>query len=1206
MIRTPRPMPWAKFFTFSILLLMLGLQTTFAQSTIQFESTKQSLDQIVQTIQEQTDYQFLYSEEDVAPYQQIDLGQTSHEKSPIYLLLNQIIKQTQLEYKLEENTIIFSKKEGAMPVAKPTPVLQMRTIKGVIMETGDLPLPGAAVMQEGSTSNGTITDFDGNFTLKVPDSPDTKINISFIGLETQILPIGNQTEFKITLQESALKIEEVVVTGYQKIDRKLFTGSAVTMKAEDVVSKGTPDLANNLQGKVAGVQVSTVSSSFGSAPRITIRGNSSINGSNKPLWVIDGVELEDLVNVSADDLTSGNLNTLLSSGVAGLNQDDIKSIEVLKDVSATALYGAKAMNGVIVVTTKQGKKGKLNFNYSSTITRKDKPSYNNFDIMNSGEELSVYRQLVDYGHIDLTTVANAETYGSVGKMFENIYSGKIPWGPNGTINENFLEQYGRANTDWFDVLFKNGMTHQHALSMSGGTENSNYYASVSFFEDMGYTIADEVKKYTANLRMSFKPVKAFKVGLKLTANIRDQKVPGTKDRVYDAIQGRYSRDFDISPFSYALNTSRSIRPRDQQGNLEYFRRSYAPFNILYELEHNNVFIKVQDVSMQNELEYKFKPDLTANATFQMRRASTENAHKIHETSNQAQAYRAAGNQAVIDGNRLLFNDPSQPNSNPYSVLPEGGFYNTISNSLEHLYGRFTVNWSPRFGADHALNFMYGTEINHTDRESVRHDGWGISYDKGNIVTQHPNLSRYLIENGQTLYSLVERRERRVSAFATNGYTYKGRYIFNGSFRVDGSNQLGSSPSARYLPSWNVSGAWNLSSEPFMKQYKKMNKLRFKASYGLNGIMGPNSSAELAIYTNNTVRPSDNEAFNFIASLENKNLTWEKMFELNLGLEFAFFDNRLSGEIGHYRRTSKDLIDVVTTSGVGGYALKYGNIGNMDSEGYEFFLTGDLLRAGDFTWNASANVNFHYSDITKLESFASIGDATSNLGAPVLGFPQRGLFSVRFAGLDEKGIPTFYGRDNQIVKSINLQDRNKITEILHYEGSLAPTSYGGLTNTFSYGNFSLKVNIVYRWGNVIRLDDAFKSSYTDFDSFSKQLKNRWMLPGDEKRTNIPAILDQRTARANSSNNAYELFNKSTERVAKGDFIRLKEVGLSYSLPLQWLQASFLNTASLSAQVTNLMLLYSDDKLRGMDPEFFSSGGVALPPARMYSVSINLGF
>lgn len=1082
------------------------------------------------------------------------------------------------------------------------------SVKGKVSDNQGEPLMGATVFEQGTT-NGVACDMDGVFSIDVSKSNNVTLDVSFIGMANKKVTFNpqKQTDLEIVLEEDNTTLSDVVVTGYQKIDRKLFAGSASVVKADEALLDGIPDVTRSLQGQVSGVSVSNVSGTFGAAPQITIRGNSSLHGTNKPLWVVDGVILEDLINVSAEDLTSGNLSTLLSSGVAGLNPDDIESFQVLKDVSATSLYGAQAMNGVIVITTKSGSSDKLNINYSGSATIRQRPSYAEFDIMNSVDEISIYKELVRKGWVSITSTAKAKNYGVLGKMYDEITKKNISWDKNGLYNEDFLEKYANANTDWFGVLFKNSLSQQHSLSVQSGGKKSRYYASLGYYTDNGQTIADKVSKFNASLKGDFDLSKNFNVGVKLATNFRDQRVPGTKDRYFDPTTGAFSRQFDINPFSYALNTARSMRPYDENGDLEYFRSEYAPFNIINEVKRNYVKMKVEDISAQIDLQYKLpERKLTLNATSSIRRANTLREHIIHEKSNQAEAYRADYTESIAKSNKLLFTDPDKPGSNPYTILPEGGFFNTNQTSLEHLYARVVGEWNPTFKEVNIFNILLGGEINHANRYNRWNDGWGFIHDKGGVVVVHDELMRYLNIQGKEQYGFSELRDRRASAFVNLAYSYEGKYIVNAGGRYDGSNQLGSSRQARYLPSWNVSAAWNMTEEGFLRNVNAISTLRPKISYGYNGIMGPVASAALQIYAQRTMRPNHNETSNYISALANENLTWEKMYELNIGLEYGLFNRRISGEIAYYNRKSIDLIDLIYTSGIGGKRIKIGNIGDLKAQGVEFSITTTNISTPKFSWTTSLNLNFHNSEITKLEQSSRIADAISNLGAPILGYPQKGLFSIPFAGLDKDGIPTFYGKNGEILYDVDLQERSNIVDYLKYEGPLEARSYGGLINSFRYRDFGLSFGFVYRWGNVIRLDDAFSSTYDDYRAFTKELKNRWTLPGDENITNIPAILDRRTVEQSSWLNTYELYNKSTERIAKGDFIRLKDISLSYNLPQSVAQKFSSNNLRLSFQATNLWLVYADRKLNGMDPEFFATGGVSLPIPKMYTVTLNIGF
>lgn len=1066
-------------------------------------------------------------------------------------------------------------------------------------------LPGVNVFVKG-TSQGSITDIEGRYAIEA--DPGSTIVFSSVGYKSQEIVIATQTTINIVLEEEAKELEEIVVTGYKEVERKLFTGSAVNIKMSEIKSPGMSDAGRMLEGRVAGVTVDNVSGTFGTSPKIRIRGNTSINGDTQPLMVVDGVILEDLNAVSADDIITGNANTLTASSIAGINPDDIESFQILKDASATALYGTRAKNGVIVITTKRGKSGQTKVSYSGNFSFNLRPSYRQFDILNSVDEMSVYREMYEKGLVDITTSVRAQNYGALGKMFALISDHKIPWGPGGTLNEEFLNQYETANTDWFDVLFRNySLQQQHALSFTSGNEKHNSYYSLSYLNDNGQTIADNVKRYAGTAKNTFIFSDRLSLDLKLTANYRDQRVPGTQNRDFDPITGRYRRDFDINPLSYALNTSRSIRPYDNDGNLEYFRRNYAPFNILRELELNFININVSDISTQADINYGILNNLTFRSTVQGRYAATKREHVIHEFSNQAEAYRANDTQYIQEANPLLFRDPGDAGGQPKVVLPEGGFNNVNQDELNNFYIRNSIDWTKEINVIHKINVLAGQEIKFTNRNSMRADGIGVVYENGGIVNTNPPIIEFLNRQGIQTYALSIDRERFAGLFVNGAYSFKEKYVFNGTVRYDGSNRLGKSKNSRYLPTWNVSAAWNANKESFI-DFDWLSNLKVRATYGLSANLGPNTSALLNLRSGVTLRPTDVESYLYIQDLENSDLTWEKLKEFNAGFDFGLFNNTITGTADFYKRNSFDLIGILQTSGIGGNPYKYGNYADMKTEGFEFALNTFNLKLKDFTWATSFNIGYTRDRITRLEFNPRISDAIVQGGAAVLGGPRRGLFSTKFIGLDNRGIPTFDDGSGEAVYNFDLQDRENIRQILKYEGPAEPRGAGGLNNIFSYKNISLSVFLSFKFDYKIRLDDAFSPRYTDFSSLSKSFVNRWRVPGDEQYTDIPVILDQRVLeRENPAyQSAYDLYNKSTARVADGTYVRLKSVRLSYTFQSEWLSKIRAANAQFAVEAQNLALLYSDNKLNGQDPEFFSAGGVALPQPRLITASVSLGF
>ena len=491
---------------------------------------------------------------------------------------------------------------------------QTKVTGTVISQEDGLPIIGATVMVEG-TKTGTTTNMDGQFTLSVPAGK--KLQISYVGMKPQV--VVAKPGMKVTLESSAHVVDEVVVTGMQKTDKRLFTGATTKIDADGAKISGVADISRSLEGRAAGVSVQNVSGTFGTAPKIRVRGATSIYGSSSPLWVVDGVIMEDVAEVSTDQLSSGDANTLISSAIAGLNSDDIESFQILKDGSATSIYGARAMAGVIVVTTKKGKSGQAHISYNGEYTMRLIPRYSTFNIMNSQDQMSVYQELQQKGYLNYAETANAQNSGVYGKMYELINTYDPNTGQFGLANTPaaraaYLRAAEYRNTDWFKELFSNSIQHTHSVSMSGGSDKGNYYASVSAMYDPGWTKQSKVERYTANFNVNHNISKKLTAGIIGNASYRKQKAPGTLSSQPDPVSGEVTRAFDINPYSYALNTSRTLDPN------VYYTRNYAPFNIFHELENNYIALNVVDFDAET-VAPEGSADGRAEATEVLSRAS---------------------------------------------------------------------------------------------------------------------------------------------------------------------------------------------------------------------------------------------------------------------------------------------------------------------------------------------------------------------------------------------------------------------------------------------------------------------------------------------------------------------------------------------------------------------------------------------------------
>ena len=1087
-----------------------------------------------------------------------------------------------------------------------TAALAQTKVSGVVISASDnQPIAGAHIATIGRKQL-TVTDDNGKFALTIKGK-DTRITVSYIGMESTTVKGGEN--MRIVLKDNQSLGEVVVTTGMTKTDRRLFTGATDKIDISKSRLSGVADISRSLEGQAAGVSVQNVSGTFGAAPKIRVRGATSIYGASKPLWVVDGVIMEDVSNIGADDLASGNPETLISSAIAGLNADDIESFQVLKDGSATSIYGARAMAGVIVVTTKKGRQGQAHLNYTGEFTTRLVPSYRNFDILNSQQQMGIYRELRDKGWLNYSDVLNGSDYGVYGKMYELQNSFDAKRGqfllPHTTEAENaYLQQAEFRNTNWFKELFSPAIMQNHSVSLSGGTAKSSYYASLSALLDPGWYKQSDVKRYTVNLNLTHHILDNLTLNLIGGASYRDQRAPGSLGQDVDVVNGAVKRDFDINPYSYAVNTSRVLDPK------AYYVANYAPFNIFNELDNNYIDLGVLDAKFQFELKYKPIRGLELTALGAFKHAATSQQHNIKDNSNQALTYRAMPNGIIRDANKFLYRDPDNPTELPYTVLPKGGIMHKTDNRMSDYHFRATANYNRTFDNRHTVNLFGGMETTDIDRTRTRFEGWGLQYESGEAPFYPYQHFKKSIEEGNDYYQLVNSNWRTVAFYGNATYSYRGRYVVNGTYRYEGSNQLGRNTDARWMSTWNLSGAWNIHEERWFAKLAPLSHLTLRTSYSLTGTPpDPSLVSSTTIFRNSTpyrLFASDQESGLAITELGNALLTYEKKNEFNVGIDAGLWNNRINATLDVYTRNNYDEIGPMVTQGMSGQIVNWGNVAEMKSNGVELSITSSNIKQKDFTWSTSFVFSYTNTEITKLFNNGRVIDLVSGNGFAMKGFPARALFSVPFLGLNDAGIPLFRNEKGAITTDdINFQERNN-TGYLKYEGPTDPKFVGSLGNVFSYKGLHLNVFLTYSFGGVVRLDPKFRTRYTDMTSMTQTFLNRWMAPGDEKVTDVPGILSKRQFTQNRQlRYAYNAYNFSSVRTAKSDFIRLKEISLSYDLPASLFKDKGIRDVSVKLQATNLFLLYSDKKLHGQDPEFLNAGGVASPMPKQFTLTLKFG-
>ena len=1088
---------------------------------------------------------------------------------------------------------------------------QTTTIIGsVVDETGD-PIIGATIFPKGNSQSGTVTNIDGKFSLAVSSKVKT-IVVSYIGMKSQELDI--KPVMKIKLFSDDKQLQEIVVTGMQKMDKRLFTGATDKLDGSKTKLDGIPDVSRALEGRSAGVSVQNVSGTFGTAPKIRVRGATSIYGSSKPLWVVDGIVVENVIDVSADDLSSGDAVTLVSSAIAGLNADDIESFQILKDGSATSIYGARAMAGVIVITTKKGKKGTSSISYTGEFTLRLIPGYNEFNIMNSQDQMGIYTEMSQKGWLNFADVYRSRESGVYGKMYHllNTYdpiTKQFALENTPEARNKYLQDAEIRNTDWFSKLFQTNIMQNHSLSISSGTEKTSFYASLSALSDPGWAKQSNMSRYTANLNVTHNILPNLSINLISNGSYREQRAPGTLSQDVDVVSGQVKRDFDINPYSYALNTSRAMEVNT------FYTRNYSDFNILHELDNNYMDLNVTDLKFQGELKWKLLKNLEFGFLGALNYKTTSQEHLIKESSNQVLAYKAGiypEDQTIRDSNPYLYRDPNNLYALPITILPQGGIYQKNDYKMKSVDFRSTFNWSQDFDDNNVVNLFGGMETNATDRNNTWFNGWGMQYNMGEIPFYVYEFFKKGIEDGNSYYSMTNTRKRSVAYFGSLTYSYQGKYSLNITTRNEGSNLY--KGKSRWLPTWNFGLSWNIHEEKFFQDIKPVvSHFSTRASYSLTASPVPDfiTNSDVVINSYKPYRPFTDvkESGLQIVSLQNEDLTYEKKNELNLGADLGFFDNKINISFDWYTRDNFDLIGPINTMGVGGETMKFANVANMKSGGIEFSLSTKNIVTKNFSWTSDFIFGQNSTEITKLDMQSRVIDLISGSGFAKKGYPNRALFSIPFAGLDRNGFPTYYKSDGTKTNAedtyIDFQNRTDV-DFLKYEGPTDPTINGSLGNIFSFKNFKFNVFITYSFGNVVRLDAVFKSKYSDLTSMTKEFRNRWMVPGDENYTNVPVILTQRQLNDNEDmTKAYNAYNYSDVRIADGGFIRLKELSLSYDIPKKVLLKEMSNL-SIKIQGTNLLLLYADKKLNGQDPEFFQSGGVSTPVPKQFTLTLRAGF
>ena len=917
------------------------------------------------------------------------------------------------------------------------------------------------------------------------------------------------------------------------------------------------------------------------------RGQTSINQEVKPLWVLNGVILQDEIDLKPEDLVSEDAKLLIASAIPGLTAESIESFRVLKDASATAVYGPRAIAGVVEVVTKKGAAGTSSFTYTNESTFRLIPTYDQYNIMNSQEQMSVIQELMQGGHYEFQNVVTQKNKGIVGRMYELFYE-LDRQGNSRVLNTEagrraYLQEAERRNTNWFKQLFQTSVMQNHTLSFSSGNEKSTYYASLSLLSDPGWQKGNKLTQYATNLNANYNLSSKVRLGLITDLSYRDQTTP---------IQDGYN---------YALNHSRTLNAKD------YYTTNYAPYNIFNEMDNAYIDTDIATLRIQGQLSWKITPKIEAILMGVIRYQNNTQKTEYKENSNWVLSYRAMPNTTVRDNNTNLYKDPNDPFALPVVVLPKGGIREKIDKTSLANNLRATLSYKDTFAEGlHSIALFGGFEMDNAKNTNDLNRNYGLLYNAGNYASFSYLMFKKLQEEFRNYYTVADTENNNQAFFANASYTLKGRYTTNGTLRYDASNAFGPSRYLRWMPTWNAGLKWDVSQENFFASLKPLSHLSLKASFGVTAVAPSVSNSLAQLYINNPWRNSTQRELGLeIQNIANHDLTYEKNQELNIGADLGFLDDRINLSVEWFHRHSYDLIGDIVTQGTGGFTTKKGNMAQMRIRGLEIGLETTNLKTADFSWKTSFIYSRAKNEITELLTTPTIRDmigystsATSQGGFARAGYPLKSIFSVPFNGLNDRGLPTFLNEYNQsTIGGIRFDSRN--VDFLKYAGTLIPTDKGSFSNTFHYKGISLGVVLTYSYGNVVRLR-KLSNIYTDYGIVPRELNNRWQFAGDETKTNIPVVYTtfmQNAYGYNEISQAYNTYDYSDIRIAKGDNIRLKEISLGYTFDKDFLRETRIRQLSVKLQATNLALLYADKRLNGDDPDYLVNGYTPISPNRL---------
>lgn len=1070
-----------------------------------------------------------------------------------------------------------------------------RTITGIIVSSEDKePLIGASVtvsatqlQKAGSSAKtlGVVTDIDGNFSIKLP-AGITEIECRSVGFNPRtIILVDGVDNYDLMLDPATEMLGDVVVTGYQTIERRKLTASITKLDIDENTIGSVMNIDQALAGQIAGLSAVQSSGTPGAPLKIRIRGTSSLQGTQDPLWVIDGVPMNGTEVPSTDELN--DIDNLYQSSIAGLNPADIESITVLKDAAATAIYGTRAANGVIVITTKNGKQGKPEVSFSTRLSYSPMPNIDRLNLLNSSEKVDLELDLLN------TDFTYRENKGGVSRILAaagmlNAYK-TGGWNALPVSVQEQINALRTINTDWNDILFRNTFSQEYNLSVSGGGDKATYYTSFGYQDEAGNVPGVSMQRYNLVLKTRYRFSESFKVGASVFLNRR--------------VNDTYLTDNDgfTNPVYYSRRANPYQQPYDANGDYVYDtdiqgrEDSDLKFNVFEERNNTDYTQETTGVTALIDFDLRFTDWLKATSQlgYQLDHVNSQSFASGETYAMRKEFYRTEVMGA--DGTRASF-------------LPKGGRHIENSSTNKQINWKAQLEFSKRLAVNHELEAMAGTEIRKTWYDALSSTAYG--YDRKTLTSKPVIFPNESWARTFPLHTESYSENAYASFYATASYSLLRRYTLGGSVRFDGSDLFGVDKKYRFTPLYSFSGLWRVSDEPWLQNNYALSNLALRLSYGIQGnIDKSTSSFVMGDYNTSSILPGVTEDVIVLGTPPNRLLRWEKTHTANVGLDMGFIDNAINLSVDAYYRKGNDLISLKMLPLETGFMSTMVNWASMRNRGIEFALSTRNINTKSFRW--ITNFNLAYNENTVLNETVPFNQTTPSRE----GYPVNAIFAYKTAGLDDDGMPLFVTKDGETVNAKEFLQLNgagastlsaaEQRDLYTYIGSGDPLWTGGFINSFYWNNFDLTVNFAFNLKMYTRIQPSYSNVWFDRGmNTNHDILNRWTPTNTD--TNLPALLPDNGYRSEERTQygEFSLYSMLDTWVKRSDYVRLQSVNLGYNLPTPLVASWGLSTVRVALEARNL-LVFGANYDNFLDPETMGNP-FAQPIPKSYTFNLQVKF